>query len=195
MTILRDKHKNPYKRPFNENWLIIIAVIFALAVIIVLNTCEAENFKPYVKKYAKKNDIKTWLVYNIIEVESKYNKYAVSSKKAVGLCQIKTIALKHYFRLTGQHDRKVMNYDILKLFVAKKNIMVGCRYYKWCLDYCKGDTMRALSMYNTGIKANWNGVYNVKYINKVTGVSKEDIRRHLYPVYRLAYNRLFKRGE
>ena len=46
------------------------------------------KFKPYVKKYARKFGVSENLVYAIIQTESNFNQFAVSSAGAFGLMQI-----------------------------------------------------------------------------------------------------------
>jgi len=189
------KHHKREKQPFNKNILLYIPLAIAFIAILLFNQCNGENFRPYIKAYSKQNDIPYFITANIIQVESTYNKYAVSHKKAIGLGQVTTIGLLQYFKLTRQYKRKIEIADILMLFTAKRNIQVMTRYYRWAYETHDGNIYKALHTYNMGIRNTWNGRFNVEYVHKITGVKSDVIRKALYPIHRLAYHNIFKRGE
>jgi soluble lytic murein transglycosylase-like protein len=76
------------------------------------------------------------LVLGIIEVESGFKKYAVSSAGARGLMQV----MPFWTRLIG--DRQT------NLFHLRTNLRFGCTILRHYLDMEKGDLYRALGRYN-----------------------------------------------
>jgi soluble lytic murein transglycosylase-like protein len=76
------------------------------------------------------------LVLGLIQVESGFNKYAVSSAGARGLMQV----MPFWVALIGAQGDN--------LFDLRKNIRYGCTILRHYLDLEKGDLYRALGRYN-----------------------------------------------
>jgi soluble lytic murein transglycosylase-like protein len=76
------------------------------------------------------------LVLGVIEVESAFRKYAVSSAGARGYMQV----MPFWVRLIGQPRHN--------LFHMRTNIAYGCAILRHYLDVEKGDYFRALGRYN-----------------------------------------------
>nr|WP_154654866.1 lytic transglycosylase domain-containing protein [Solimonas variicoloris] len=76
------------------------------------------------------------LVLAVIEVESGFNRYAVSSAGAQGLMQIMPFWLKEI----GKPDDN--------LFHARTNLRMGCTILKFYLDKERGNLVGALGRYN-----------------------------------------------
>ena len=113
------------------------------------------KFKPYVKKYARRFGISENLVYAIIQTESNFNQFAVSSAGAFGLMQIVPTSAGRdaYKEVKGKTWTPSKSY----LFDANNNIELGSVYLK-ILDkkYLKGiinpisREYCVISAYNTG---------------------------------------------
>jgi membrane-bound lytic murein transglycosylase C len=113
------------------------------------------KFKPYVKKYAKKFGVSENLVYAIIQTESNFNQFAVSSAGAFGLMQIVPTSAGRdaYKEVKGKTWTPSKSY----LFDANNNIELGSAYLK-IIDkkYLKGINNPisreycVISAYNTG---------------------------------------------
>ena len=113
------------------------------------------KFKPYVKKYARKFGVSENLVYAIIQTESNFNQFAVSSAGAFGLMQIVPTSAGRdaYKEVKGKTWTPSKSY----LFDAKNNIELGSAYIK-IIDkkYLKGINNPisreycVISAYNTG---------------------------------------------
>jgi soluble lytic murein transglycosylase-like protein len=99
-----------------------------------------------VHRIAEEHSLPPELLHSVIQVESDYNPYAVSSKGAMGLMQL----IPETARRFGVSDA----------FDAVDNIQGGARYLKYLLELYKGDYPRALAAYNAGEKAveKYNGV-------------------------------------
>jgi soluble lytic murein transglycosylase-like protein len=89
-----------------------------------------------VTRYAHKNKISEDLLRSVIEVESRYNPNAVSTKGAKGLMQLMPSVVKDY---------KVSN-----PFSVEENIRAGSGLLKSLLDHYNGDYKKALAAYNAG---------------------------------------------
>ena len=76
------------------------------------------------------------LVLGLIQVESGFKKYAVSSAGARGLMQV----MPFWVKLIGAKNDN--------LFDMRKNIRYGCTILRHYLDLEKGDLYRALGRYN-----------------------------------------------
>ena len=77
------------------------------------------------------------LVLAIIQVESRFRKYAVSSAGARGYMQV----MPFWVRLIGHGDERV-------LFETRSNLRYGCTILRHYLDLEKGNLFMALGRYN-----------------------------------------------
>jgi soluble lytic murein transglycosylase-like protein len=85
---------------------------------------------------ARNNGLDPQLVLGVIEVESGFRKYAVSSASARGYMQVMPFWTKEARR---PHDN---------LFSLRTNLIYGCWILGHYLDREKGDSFRALGRYN-----------------------------------------------
>jgi soluble lytic murein transglycosylase-like protein len=86
---------------------------------------------------AKRAGLDPQLVLGLIQVESGFKKYAVSSAGARGYMQV----MPFWTKLIGDGDRA-------KLFDMRSNIRYGCIIMRHYLDIEKGDLFMALGRYN-----------------------------------------------
>jgi membrane-bound lytic murein transglycosylase C len=86
------------------------------------------KFKPYVQKYARRFGVSENLVYAIIQTESNFNQFAVSSAGAFGLMQIVPTSAGRdaYKEVKGKTWTPSKSY----LFDANNNIELGSAYIK-----------------------------------------------------------------
>jgi soluble lytic murein transglycosylase-like protein len=96
---------------------------------------------------ARLNDIRLDKVLALIHSESEGDRRAVSKAGARGLMQIMPCHWKG---------------DLDLLFGIYLNIKLGTSYYKWCLDYAKGNEREALRFYNAGPFSNAKTYGNYK---------------------------------
>jgi soluble lytic murein transglycosylase-like protein len=78
------------------------------------------------------------LVLSVIEVESNFNPYAISTAGARGLMQI----MPFWLKILGKERQDE------SLFNVRTNLRYGCTILKHYLDKEKGDITRALARYN-----------------------------------------------
>jgi len=109
---------------------------------------------------AKRNDMDPALVQAVIQTESNWNPFAVSSKGAFGLMQL----------LPSTAER----YGVRDVFDPEQNVKGGTRYLRDLLDLYHGDLKKSLAAYNAGEQAvaKYGGVPAYRetrnYVRKVT---------------------------
>ncbi|HSG65539.1 MAG TPA: lytic transglycosylase domain-containing protein [Gammaproteobacteria bacterium] len=86
---------------------------------------------------ATTSDVPPELVLAVIDVESAFDRYAISSASALGLMQI----MPFWVEEVGRDDKN-------DLFDIRFNILLGCRILKYYLEMEKGDLVRGLGRYN-----------------------------------------------
>jgi len=84
------------------------------------------------------------LVLAVIDVESNFDRFAISSASALGLMQVMPFWVKEL----GQHDKN-------KLFDIDFNVLLGCNILKYYLDMEHGDLVQALARYNGSTGRRW----------------------------------------
>ena len=77
------------------------------------------------------------LILAIIDVESNFDRYAISSANALGLMQV----MPFWVNEVGREDKN-------ELFDIQFNVLLGCRILKYYLDMERGDLVRGLGRYN-----------------------------------------------
>jgi soluble lytic murein transglycosylase-like protein len=77
------------------------------------------------------------LVLAVIDVESNFDRYAISSSSALGLMQV----MPFWVEELGRADKN-------ELFDIRFNILLGCRILKYYLDLANGDLIQGLARYN-----------------------------------------------
>ena len=99
---------------------------------------------------AQRAELDPELVLAVIDVESRYDRFAISSAGAQGLMQIMPFWLDEI----GRPDDN--------LFSISTNIRLGCTILKYYLNMEKGNLTRALARYNGSLGKYWypNLVFN-----------------------------------
>ncbi|HWB95211.1 MAG TPA: lytic transglycosylase domain-containing protein [Bryobacteraceae bacterium] len=96
----------------------------------------AVSVEEAVERMAREMQLSPRLIHSVIQVESNYNPYAVSSKGALGLMQLVPATARRF----GVSD----------VFDPADNIKGGARYLKYLLDLFHNDYPKALAAYNAG---------------------------------------------
>ena len=97
---------------------------------------------------ATRANLRPELVLAVIEVESRFDKFAISRAGALGLMQVMPFWLKEIGRPNDN------------LFDMKTNLRMGCTILRHYLDKEKGNLTHALARYN-------GSLYSHRYTNKV----------------------------
>jgi soluble lytic murein transglycosylase-like protein len=122
------------------------ALGFLLLFLLYSSNAEASAVSELKKKYdhlvttiANNYNIDPQLVHSIILVESNYDKYAVSSKGAMGLMQLMPETAK--------------DYGVKDIFDPYENIKGGVRYLRHLMNYYDQEMDLYLAAYNAGPEA------------------------------------------
>jgi soluble lytic murein transglycosylase-like protein len=99
-----------------------------------------------VHRNAKASELPPELVLAVIDVESNFDRFAISHANALGLMQV----MPFWIEELGEKD---MN----RLFEIEFNVLLGCRILKYYLDMEDGDLIQALARYNGSTGQRWYG--------------------------------------
>lgn len=97
-----------------------------------------------VHKHATLFGLEPELVLAVIDVESNFDRFAISSASALGLMQV----MPFWVEELGYSDKN-------RLFDIDFNVLLGCRILKYYLDMEKGDFVRGLARYNGSVGQRW----------------------------------------
>lgn len=127
--------------------IILLVLIFLVTSVggVVLYSMYPLDYKEYIDKYAKENNIDPYLIASVINVESRFNKEAISPKGAKGLMQI--------IPSTGSwaaEELKIEAYEDDDLFNPDTNIKIGSWYLKKLDKEFGGNQDLVLAAYNGG---------------------------------------------
>jgi len=108
----------------------------------------AERFRilKAVHREATRRQLDPQLVLAVIDVESAFDRYAISSASALGLMQV----MPFWVAELGYDDKNM-------LFDVDFNVLLGCTILKYYLDMERNDIMKALARYNGSVGKTWYG--------------------------------------
>lgn len=115
-------------------------------------------YKGYILENAQCYFLDEHLVASIINVESSFDKDAVSKAGAIGLMQIMPATGEEIARKLA-----INNFSKEMLFHEYTNIKFGCFYLRYLLDIFNGDLRNALASYNAGISNVYTWLSNPQY--------------------------------
>ena len=90
-----------------------------------------------VHRQATATDLPPELVLAVIDVESGFDRFAISSANALGLMQV----MPFWIDELGETDMNL-------LFDIEFNVLIGCRILRYYIDMEDGDLIQALARYN-----------------------------------------------
>lgn len=128
---------------------IVIMLMFALiyiAISIFFTVNYPLSYQNFIKKYSDEFNVDPYLVAAIINVESKYDKQAISNKDARGLMQITPVTARWASEVLG-----IENFDVEMLFIPETNIMIGTWYLSVLCKEFDNNLQLVLAAYNAGI--------------------------------------------
>jgi soluble lytic murein transglycosylase-like protein len=97
-----------------------------------------------VHRQATRAGVEPELVLAVIDVESNFDRFAISSATALGLMQV----MPFWVPELGYDDKN-------QLFDIETNVLLGCRILKYYLDMERGDLIRGLARYNGSVGKRW----------------------------------------
>lgn len=190
-------------RWINSKFLKGIVTIIIITIIIIISTNlyfvvnYPMSYKNSINIYSKQFNVDPYLVAAIINVESSYDKTAISNKEARGLMQISPT--------TGQwaaEDLSIEDFSLDLLFEPEINIMIGTWYLNMLSDEFDHNIQLILAAYNggSGNVRKWlendeyceDGIYLKKIPFKETRDYVEKVLKN-YKVYKILYRDEFDR--
>lgn len=148
--------------------------LFAVSFLTSFVYCDPQLKAEYdnlVQSIARKYRVEHTLIHSIIRAESNYDRFAVSSKGALGLMQLM--------------PSTAIQYGVKNVFDPRENIEGGVKYLKDLIKLYNGKTDLVLAAYNAGQEAvrKFNGIPPYRetrnYITKIMkryGYDKEYIK-------------------
>lgn len=110
----------------------------------VPNAEERLDILKTVHKHATLVGVQPELVLAVIDVESNFDRFAISSASALGLMQV----MPFWVEELGYEDKN-------RLFDIDFNVLLGCRILKYYLDMENGDFIQGLARYNGSVGKRW----------------------------------------
>lgn len=147
-------------------FIIIIIAISSTYLYFIINY--PLSYQMTIKKYSEQFNVDPYIVAAIINVESKYDRDAISNKDARGLMQIAPI--------TGQwasEELKIQDFNVEDLFKPELNIMIGTWYLNMLNKEFDNNLQLVLAAYNAGSGNVAKWLQNKK--SSDDGVSLKDI--------------------
>jgi soluble lytic murein transglycosylase len=124
---------------------ILIAVLLFVSIKLVVKIIYPIDYENYIKKYSQNYNIDSHLVAAIINVESKYDTFAMSKKDARGLMQISPNTGKW-----ASEKIDIQDFTLESLYDPEINIRIGCWYLSVLADEFNGNLQLILAAYNGG---------------------------------------------
>jgi soluble lytic murein transglycosylase-like protein len=103
----------------------------------VSNLDERLSILKTVHRQATAVDLPPELVLAVIDVESRFDRFAISTANALGLMQV----MPFWIEEVGETDMNL-------LFDIDFNVLLGCRILKYYIEMEEGDLVQALARYN-----------------------------------------------
>jgi soluble lytic murein transglycosylase len=132
-----------------------------LSILIIATSCEASNYDNLIRFYARKHGIDFKLAKSLVEVESSFNRYAVSNKNAIGLTQV---VYKWHYKMCGLKTKH-------QLFNPHFSLDCGFKVLSFYIRQCNG-IKKGLACYNAGQAGARKGL-GYGYARKVLKIRRE----------------------
>lgn len=148
-------------------------------------------YKDYINKYSTEQGVDPFLIGAIINVESKYDKEAISHKKARGLMQIASQTGEW-----GARELGIKDYNEDMLFDPNINIQIGTWYINNLMQEFDNKLPLVLAAYNAGSGNVSKWLQNMEYsrdgssLDRIPFKETEEYLKKVelnYRVYKLVY--------
>lgn len=171
-------------------WIIIGVAICSLACLVAIIFLRfPKKYFGIIEKYAIENNLPSYMVASVINIESGYNAVARSKADARGLMQLKlstAIDMAKYLHV---------DVDSVSIYDVDLNIRLGSKYLSYLLDMFDGNTTNALASYNWGLQnvKDWIAKGNVTESGTITNIPVKETRNYLkkYRLNRFVYKNLY----
>ncbi|HEX6992608.1 MAG TPA: transglycosylase SLT domain-containing protein [Gammaproteobacteria bacterium] len=112
-----------------------------------------------VHRHATRVGLEPELVLAVIDVESNFDRFAISSAGALGLMQVMPFWVEELEEELGYQDKNV-------LFKIDTNVLIGCWILKYYLEMERYDLVRGLARYNGSVGQTWYADRVVQRLNR-----------------------------
>ena len=106
-----------------------------------------------VHKHATHVNVPAELVLAVIDVESNFDRFAISATSALGLMQVMPFWIKEL----GYKDKNA-------LFGIETNVLLGCQILRFYLEMERGNLVQGLARYNGSVGRRW---YSDRVLDRV----------------------------
>lgn len=106
-----------------------------------------------VHKHATHVNVPAELVLAVIDVESNFDRFAISATSALGLMQVMPFWIKEL----GYRDKNA-------LFAIETNVLLGCQILRFYLEMERGNLVQGLARYNGSVGRRW---YSDRVLDRV----------------------------
>lgn len=135
------------KKVISYSILIILLILVVCVFICIKTFVYPLEYKEEVLEYSQKYNLDPYLVFAVINSESRFDKHATSAKNAKGLMQITESTAQEVNEITNSVEyldgENIYNEDI--------NIELGCQYLASLITRYDGNYYLAICAYNAGI--------------------------------------------
>ncbi len=124
--------------------IIIVLAIVVLAIKATINYILPVKYEDIIERYAKEYKLEKSFILAVINVESRFDKDAVSNKGAIGLMQIMPDTGKWL-----AEKMEIKDFSTSMLYIPEINVKIGAYYLSELLKKFKNERL-ALCAYNAG---------------------------------------------
>lgn len=140
------------------------------------------RYKDTINKYSQIYNLEPEVVCAVINVESGFDKNAVSKVGAVGLMQLMPDTATEIASKLG-----VKNFSIEMLYSPEINIRFGCYYLRYLLNMFDNNLTNALASYNAGFNKVTQWLSNESYSSDGT-ITNPPVRETKYYIRKIENN-------
>lgn len=125
----------------------VVIIAFILGFLSIKTFVLPMKYKEQVLNYSSKYNVDPYLIFAIINTESKFDKEATSNKNAKGLMQVTQATAKEVNEITN--STSIITED--NIYDENINIEIGCHYLASLIERYNGNYYLAVCAYNAGI--------------------------------------------
>ena len=168
-----------------------LITIFLVAIIIVaIFLLHPLKYKDIIDECSEEYGVDRYVVYSLINIESSYDKNALSKAGAVGLMQLLPSTAEDI-------ANRIKIDEEINLYDEKVNIRLGCYYLSYLIDMYDDNLINALCAYNWGLTNvnNWLELGNIDNSGTITNIPVAETKKYVskfnrnYKIYKLIYRK------
>ena len=155
--------------------MLVCIVVVVIAMFVIILQLFPNKYNEIITEKSRKYNIEKHIVASVINIESRYDKKAVSHVGAIGLMQILPSTAEEIALKLGD------DYEQIDLFDEETNIEYGCFYLRYLLDLFDGNIINALASYNWGLNnvKKWIKDGNVDESFTITNIPVKETKNYI----------------